>query len=158
MLWNGSKPKVRLSSARRWLISPPQAPGESVTYGLAHAPRTGGQLGRRLAPFGSVVKVAIRGGSIGVTFSGRETGSSAARKVVGCPLPIVSAGAHLLKELARISGNAVAKELAMRTLSSIAEHQMVAAFLLAERTSPDFGPGVEHFRSRLGIPEHHICR
>ncbi len=41
----------------------------------------------------------------------------------------------------------------MRTLSSIAEHQMVAAFLLAERTSPDFGPGVAHFRSRLGIPE-----
>ncbi len=46
----------------------------------------------------------------------------------------------------------------MRTLSSIAEHQMVAAFLLAERTSPDFGPGVEHFRSRLGIPEPVIAQ
>ena len=93
-----------------------------------------------------------------MTFSGAEPGPSAACTVVGFLLPIGFAGAHLLKDLPSIVRNAVGKERSMRTLSSIAEHQMVGAFLLAERTSPDFGPGVEHFQSRLGIPEPDIAQ
>ena len=88
-----------------------------------------------------------------------RAGASAYGSLRSTPLPHRLGGYDRIRRHALTEGTttqpgkAVEKELGMRTLSSIAEHQMVVAFLLAERTSPDFGRGVEHFRSRLGIPE-----